>query len=411
ARLDPFATRALQAAEIVIGSPRQLAVVAPLLTAAQQQLQLPKLAELQAVLDRYAVQGRASIAILASGDPLFYGIGRWFGQHIDPQRLYFYPAVSSVQAACHCLGLSLQDVRVVSLHGRPVEKIRTYLKSRQQLVILTDRQSTPQILARECIAAGFDDSILWVCETLGYPQQRVTRHLATSLAASELSFDPLQVTVIQTRGPGGLLPEFPGIEDARFVTDGPAGKGMLTKREVRLTILSLLQGRRHDVIWDIGAGCGGVAVELSYWNESARIYAVEHHPERLRCLEANRMRFGVSSNLISVAGRAPQALAGLPLPDRVFIGGSDGELPVLLEQVWRQLGCGGVLVASAVTETTKQQLLRFFEQRQQLADGRSETLQLAVSKGDLLAGQLLYRPGLPVTLFKFVKLAGAPSND
>jgi len=408
AQLERSAEQALRSAAAVIGSERQREVIAELLTAEQKQLALPALGEFKGLLESLAREGVSRVAVLASGDPLFYGIGRWFGRQFGPAQLRFYPAVSSVQAACHRLGLSLQDVTVLSLHGRPLEKIRTQLRRNRDLVILTDRHSTPQALAQECIAAGFDDSQLTVCESLGYAQERVTSHRATELVASETVFDPLHVTIIRTRGVGGVLPVFPGIADARFVTDGPAGKGMLTKREVRLAILSLIQLGDDEVVWDIGAGCGGVAVELAYWNERSRVYAVEHHPERLRCLSANRQRFGVLTNLSVVEGRAPNALHALPRPDKVFIGGSDGELPLLLEQVWETLAEGGVLVASAVTETTRQQLLCFLQRIQACNHGQWETLQVAVSKGGDLAGQLLYRPGLPVTLFKFSKKRGEP---
>ncbi len=403
AQLDPAAQRALQGAEWIVGSERQLEVVGALLSEQQQRLVLPPLSELKPRLLALAEQGVAAVAILASGDPLFYGIGRWFGRQFDVAQLHFYPAVSSVQAACHRLGLSLQDVDVLSLHGRPLEKIRTQLKRNRTLVILTDKKSSPQVLARECLAAGFDQSRLTVCETLGYAGEQVRSFAADELAASELAFDPLHVTVIEVRGAGGILPAFPGIPDENFITDRPAGTGMLTKREVRLAILSLLQPGQGEQIWDIGAGCGGVAVELGYWTPQAQVYAIEHHPQRLSCLEANRERFGVLSNVQVIAGRAPQALAELPKPDKVFIGGSDGELPQLLQQVWQRLAPGGVLVASAVTETTRQQLLEFFTRRQAAADGTVETLQVAISKGDQLAGQLLYRPALPVTLFRFAK--------
>ena len=182
---------------------------------------------------------------------------------------------------------------------------------------------------------------------------------------------------------------------------------MLTKREVRLAILSLMQANDSDVIWDIGAGCGSVAVELAYWNKRVQVHAVEHHEERLACLEANRERFGVVSQLSVVAGRAPETLANLPDPSKVFIGGSGGELASILALVWQKLPIGGVLVASAVTETTKQHLLHFMAIREGAQDTEFETLQLSVSKGSQLAGQLLYRPNLPVTLFKFSKLEGA----
>ncbi len=153
----------------------------------------------------------------------------------------------------------------------------------------------------------------------------------------------------------------------------------------------------------VDAGCGSVAVELAYWNKKCHVHAVEHHPERLACLEYNRQKFGVLANLTVVAGRAPTILADIPAPNKVFIGGSDGELPELLELVWNLLPEGGVLVASSVMETSKQVLIQFLQTRDQLKDSLNETSQIAVSRGGALAGKLLYRPALPVTLFKFVK--------
>ena len=408
AQLSADALVVLQAADRVIGSERQLETVAGLL-GSTPTMQLPKLAALKELLTNYANDGVQSVAVLASGDPLYYGIGAWFGRQFSAENLHFYPAVSSIQAACHRLGLSLQDVEVLSLHGRPVEKIRTRLKRNRTLVILTDKQSTPQVLAQECVAAGFAASTLSVCEALGYSSEQVRTFTATELAGentderAELAFDPLHVTVIHVKGVGGVLPEFPGIPDHNFVTDRPNGAGMITKREIRLSILSLMQLAKGDCVWDIGAGCGGVAVELAYWNPDSQIHAIEHHADRLRCLQANREKFGVVSNLNVIAGRAPDALADLPVPDKVFIGGSGGELPGLLTQVWELLPEHGVLVASAVTERSKHQLLDFYDARMKKGDSYSQTMQLSVSRGDQLVGQLMYRPTLPVTLFCFHK--------
>lgn len=402
AQLSLDAQQALTATDIVIGSERQLQVVDHLL-GESPTLTLPKLAELKVLISTYAEKGMKSAVILASGDPLYYGIGRWFSRQFPEEQLRFYPAVSSIQAACHRLALSLQDVNVLSLHGRPLDKIRTQLKRNSTLVILTDKYSTPQVLAQECIAAGFEESRLSVCEALGYSHEQVRTFKAGDLVANLTEFDPLHVTVIRVRGSGGVLPEFPGIPDGNFVTDRANGSGMLTKREVRLAILSLIQVCRDDQVWDIGAGCGGVAVELAYWNPDSQIHAIEHHPERLRCLKANQDKFGVVSNLNIVEGRAPTVLADLPAPDKVFIGGSDGELETLLVQVWDQLPDNGVLVASAVTESTKQQLIQFYDARMKQGDSDSQTTQIAVNRGDQLAGQLLYRPSLPVTLFSFRK--------
>ncbi len=400
--LDSNALSALKQADWVMGSSRQLKVVEALLEH-QKTLVLPPLSELEKCLNELDTKAEISVAVLASGDPLYYGIGKWFCRHFEPERLRFYPAVSSIQAACHTLRLSLQDVDVVSLHGRPLERIRTVLKSNKTLAVLTDRNSLPQILARECIAAGFQESRLSVCENLGYFTERVRQFTARDLAEMEEAFDPLHVTVIECRGLGGFLPEFPGIPDDRFITGQDAGKGMITKREVRLNILSLLQPACGDVIWDIGAGCGSVAIELAYWNERSQVFAIEHHPERLRCLEENVQRFGVVSNLSIRPGYAPEILEGLPAPTKIFVGGSDGRLPELIALCWSLLPAGGTLAASAVTENTRHQLIQFLEQRNLCQDADVETLQIAVSRGGSLAGQLLYRPALPVTLFRFNK--------
>jgi len=147
-------------------------------------------------------------------------------------------------------------------------------------------------------------------------------------------------------------------------------------------------------------------VELAYWNKKCQVHAMEHHPERLICLNENRQKFGVVSNLYVVAGRAPDTLAELPAPKKVFVGGSDGELAELLTLVWDRLPEGGILVASSVMETSKQMLIKFLQDREEHFDSINETSQIAVSRGGSLAGQLLYRPGLPVTLFKFVKRGG-----
>jgi precorrin-6Y C5,15-methyltransferase (decarboxylating) len=412
AELTRPAQEALAHSNWVVGSERQLQVITHLKAESTQAKVLPPLRELSAWLE--SIESSESVSILASGDPLFYGIGRWFSKNYAAVNLSFYPAVSSIQAACHALGLSLQDVEVLSLHGRPAAQIRKTLKPAQTLVVLSDKKSVPQVLAQECMQAGFERSVITVCETLGYAEQKITRFDVSRLSEAEQIFDPLHLSVIDVKGKGQVLPSFPGIPNESFITntaiktdqDSPKkSSAMLTKREVRLAILSLMQANDADVIWDVGAGCGSVAVELAYWNKQVQVHAVEHHEARLACLEANRDRFGVVSQLTIIAGKAPESLSKLPDPTKVFIGGSDGELPEILALVWQKLPIGGLLVASAVTEATKQHLFQFMSMRENAQDVEFETLQISISKGSKLAGQLLYRPSLPVTLFKFMKLA------
>mgnify|MGYP000129670695 CR=1 FL=1 len=400
AELAAQAQAALLAADIVIGSERQIDVVRSLFTkdSVVEFLFLPKLSELKTVINSAAEK---TIAVLASGDPLFYGIGRWFTKHFAAQQLHFYPAVSSVQAACHQLGWSLQDVDVLSLHGRPLEKIRLHLKAQSKLAILTDKNSQPEDLAEECWLAGFEHSSIWVCEKLGYADQTVREFSVQELLEESFDFDPLHVSLIDLKGEGGFLPNFPGIPDHHFITGTVSGKGMISKREVRLQILSMLQAANEDVIWDIGAGCGGVAVELAYWNQRIAVHAIECHEQRLLYLQQNQQRFGVVSNCHIVAGRAPECLTTLPMPNKVFIGGSDGELQALLQQVWQLLPIGGVIVASAVIEGTKQQLQAF---ALSLLPAQVECVELAVKRGSINAeAELDFKAKLPVQIFKFIK--------
>lgn len=407
AELSADAQQALAQVDLVIGSERQLATIKALMPSDKATTELPKLAELKSLVEGALAEDK-SVMILASGDPLFYGIGRWFSRHFAQSDLRFYPAVSSLQMACHRLGLALQGLEVLSLHGRPVEKLKTRLRQNQPLLILTDSKSYPQVLAQHCVESGFPQAQLTVLETLGYLDEQIRSFSASELLENDHDFDPLHLTLIEPSSNQGYLPEFPGIPDQHLITDNDKpGKGMISKREVRLTILSLMQLSRDDQVWDIGAGCGGVAVELAYWQPLATVHAIEHHPDRLSCLEANRQRFGVVSNLKIIAGRAPEALEGLASPNKVFIGGSDGELPQLLAQVWALLPLGGVLVASAVTENTKQLLMQFWQERSETEDSEMETTQVAVSRGETLAGQLMYRPNLPVNIFKFTKTGDA----
>lgn len=402
ALLSSEAERGLKKSSAVLGSHRQLDVVERYLSD-QITYEFPKFAELPNWIEEQKALGVKDVAILGSGDPLFFGIGRWFSRYFAEEQLSFYPAVSSIQAACHKLGLSLQDCKVISLHGRPLETLRASLKQNQTLLVLTDIHSSPPALARECKDMGFGSAKISVCEKLGYDDECIRTYFANDEAIDEALFDPLHVSVIETGSSKVFVPEFPGIPDTEFYTDGPSGKGMLTKREVRLSILSLLQPSRGDVIWDIGAGCGSVAVELALWQQQHQVFAIEHHQERLPCLKKNQDKFGVQQSLKIIEGRAPEALKGLDNPTKIFIGGSDGELSRLFSDCWALLPKGGVLLASAVTEQTKHTLIDQVFTRKAVKDTHFESVQIAVSRSSELAGQLMYRPNLPVTLFKWVK--------
>lgn len=388
--LNAEALEALHFSDCIMGSPRQLESIAHIQTnATAARMNLPKLKEIT-----NKIKGFDKVVVLASGDPLLFGIGKYLQTQRDSD-VSCISGISSLQGACQLTGLSLQDAQLVSLHGRPLSNLNRYLQPNQNLLILTDQHSHPQAIAQALVAANLGQSKVHVCERLGYDDQNHRQYAANELATSTHAFAELQVTVVQTQGGGNVIPNFPGIPDAHFVTDGESGKGLLTKREVRLNILSLLQPAPQDTAWDIGAGCGGVAIELALWNPLGKVYAMEHHNQRVACLSANIEAFGVSANLRAIKGRAPDCLKDLPDPDKIFIGGSGGQLSTLLQLAWQRLKPGGRLVASAVTEPSKATLREF---SQHIDQKPMDYLQVAVSRHDTIAGQDLLRPALPVTL-------------
>ncbi|MCL6420618.1 precorrin-6y C5,15-methyltransferase (decarboxylating) subunit CbiE [Aestuariirhabdus haliotis] len=400
-QMTPEAEHALHNAELVIGSQRHLDSAGPL-SPNTQTLHYPSpLSELHNVLDQHKQQ---SVVLLASGDPLLFGIGGFLSRILNSRQLRFIPALSSIQLAFARLGISWQTASVVSLHGRPLQRLRSALANRRTLALLTDHQSQPQDIARELHAANLRQSTLWVCEALGSEQERVRQFSIPELLDKNLntSFHPLHVTLVKTLGMGNVQPEFPGIDDRQFATGEAPGQGMISKREVRLSALSLLQPCAQDIGWDVGAGCGALAVEWARWNPLGQVYAIEKHPIRAEFIEQNRDQFGVDANLRVVQGPAPNALHSLPNPDAVFIGGSDGQLDHLLHYCWQQLQPGGRLVASAVTEQSRATLLAF-STTDAMNGIDCHWTQIQVSRGDTLGNQLLLRPKAQVLLLQVRK--------
>ena len=435
-QLNSAARHALAQCDWLIGSQRQLALIDSTLCSATR-FKLPKLAQLAALLS--SAKG-LNVVMLASGDPLFYGIGRWLAQHISPPQLRFYPQISSIQAACHQLGKSLQEVTVVSLHGRPLSSIRRHLVPRSHpytLVILTDAQSTPPHLAQECHLAHLSKTQLIVCEALGFKEQRVRRFTldelltnqssnqsSNQLSNQEPSFHPLHVTVLEIPAhPSNLAmyPAYLGFDDRQLISDKPEGSGMFTKREVRLQIVADLAPQPNEVIWDIGAGIGGVAIELSLHHAATQIIAIEQQPQRVQLLKANQKKFGVT-NLSIVEATAPQGLAHLPAPNKIFIGGSSGQLDALLHFAWAQLPIAGTLVVSLVTQPSRAIMQQFCQHLCQQPSTRTDCLpfdlqlsttsEIAVQRGQFSAeGAMNFKQKRPVQIVKLIKAIRIQSND
>ncbi len=290
--------------------------------------------------------------VLASGDPLWFGIGRLLVQALGPGALRFHPAPCSLQLAFARLGRPWQDASWVSLHGRDPEPLAAALQKRPSaLAVLTDpgRGGAAEV-RRMLVASGLEAAYaVWLCERLGHPAERVQR-----LAPGDplpVDCDPLHLVLLIAEPPPppvdpAALPLF-GLDDGLFLQhdDRP---GLMTKREVRIQLLADLELPEAGVLWDVGAGVGSVGLEALRLRPGLAGWLVEQRGGGAALIAANAERLGVRPAGV-VEGRAPEALAELPDPDRVLIGGGGRERAAVLAAVLQRLRPGGVVVIPLAT--------------------------------------------------------------
>ncbi len=291
---------------------------------------------------------QGELVILASGDPLFYGLGRWLLEICPADALTFHPHPSAIQLAFSRLRIPWQGAEVVSLHGRSAEALITALRrGADPIAIFTDGVHTPGAIARllqdMALPRPYD---LWVCENLGGPQERVAQWPLDT--ASRQEFAPLNVVVLRgAESPAPVNPPLLGIADGDFLTFGDR-PGLITKREVRLLALGELALEPGLTVWDVGAGTGSISVEVARLMGSGAVYAVEKTAVGATLISQNAARFH-TPQVQPVLGSAPAALGELPNPDRVFIGGSGGDLAAILEHCGQRLRPGGRMVTAIAT--------------------------------------------------------------
>ena len=336
------------------------------------------------------------VAVLASGDPLFYGIGRRLLEAFSRQELRFIPHVSSVQLAFARIGLSYEQARVVSLHGEPIERVLAPLHFGEPLIaVFTDRVNTPtavaELLNQHSLAGYYD---LWVCEALGSEHERVQKLRPAQVM--EQTFSPLNVTVLVEREKpaSSVLPPAAGLPPTMVAHRGQQS-GQITKPEVRLASLAQLEFRAGDCFWDIGAGSGSVAIEAARLCPRLRVYAVERNSADVEHVRDNVRRFGLDQ-VQCVHGEAPNALKDLPDPDAVFIGGNGGRLMELLETATSRLNHGGRLVLNCVCLETLATTWTWLRER----GFEPEATNIQVSRSQPLAGLTRFEPEAPITIVK-----------
>ncbi len=342
--------------------------------------------------------GRADrrVVVLASGDPLFYGIGSWLVRRLAGADLRFHPAPTSVAEAAARLGLPWQDTETLSAHGRAMPDVVGALDRRGRVAVLTDPTNTAAAVGRLLRAAGRLSGRAHVAEALGTPDERVRTVSLADLA--ELDADPLAVLILEAEGP--RAPAIPHIPDGDFDQKKPI-RGLITKREVRVLALARLGLRPGDTCWDIGAGSGAVSVEMARLGAAA-VHAVEKNEDGCAIVEANALRFGTPQVRV-VHARAPEGLDELPDPDRVFVGGSAGGMAAILATAWARLRPGGGLVVNVATVENLHAALAALRE---LGAG-FDAIQVQVSRGRTILGRLTRFEALnPVWIVSAHKPAG-----
>ena len=315
-------------------------------------------------LEQALEQARPAV-VLASGDPLWFGIGRLLLQRFGAERLRFHPAPSSLQLAFARIGRPWQDAGWISLHGRDPEPLAARLQQRPAaLAVLTDPSRGGADAVRRLLqASGLEAAYgVWLCERLGHPAERVQR-LAPQAPLPE-DLDPLHLVLLIAEplapvADPAALPLF-GLADGLFLqhADRP---GLMTKREVRIQLLADLDLPQEGVLWDIGAGVGSVGLEALRLRPGLAGWFLEQRGGSAALIQANAERLGVTPAGV-LEGRAPQALDALPDPDRVLIGGGGRERAVVLQAVLERLRPGGVVLIPLATVEALAELRPLLEQ-------------------------------------------------
>lgn len=383
ASLSERARTALESAELVFGAERQLALVRPLLRGACAAWPSPLAEGIERLLAR---RGRPT-CVLASGDPFFYGIGATLSAHVSPEELICHPAPSSLSLAAARLGWPLQDAQVLSLHGRALHTILPALAHGRRLLVLSWNRKNPAQLAELLRARGFGGSRLVVLESLGAADERIRACTADAFDLADvvdLNLVALELSAAQDARV--LSPR--GLPDSAFEHDG-----QLTKRDVRAVTLAALAPMPGELLWDIGAGAGSIAIEWMLVHPSCRAVAVEQHEQRATNIARNAQALGVPG-LSIVRARAPEGLDGLASPDAIFVGGGGAER-ALIERCRRALRPGGRLVVNAVSLETEAQLIQWHG-----ALG-GELVRVSIEHAAALGSMKGWRAAMPVVQWRY----------
>jgi precorrin-6B C5,15-methyltransferase / cobalt-precorrin-6B C5,C15-methyltransferase len=385
AALAPAARALIAAAETLVGGKRHLALV-PEGRAERLTWKSP----IEASVADIAARRSRRVVVLASGDPMCYGVGAMLARAFAPDEMIVLPAPSAFALAASRLKWPLESCVMLSLHGRPLETLRLHLAPDARILALSTDGDTPRRAAALLGEAGWAPSVITVLEHMGGPREG--HRTASAADWGDARVADLNLLAIECRPGCGAVAHsrLAGLPDDVFAHDG-----QLTKREVRAATLAALAPLPGELLWDIGAGCGSVAIEWLRAGAAMRAIAVERDLARVALAARNAAALGVPGLDIR-EGSAPAALEGLPRPDAVFWGGGHGDDGIFASS-WHALRPGGRLVANAVTLEGETQLTRIATRH------GGDLTRIAVSRAEPLGTYRTFRPALAVTQLELRK--------
>lgn len=382
--LTPATRAVVEAAEVIVGGDRHHTLADG---AGAERVAWPS--PFDALIDRLLSYKGRRVVVLATGDPLWFSVGARIGRAIPPGEITYHPQLSAFQLASARMGWSMADLETLTVHGRPVAQMIAFIQPDARLLILTTGSETPGQIARFLTERGFGRSPMTVLANMGGPDEARFDGIAESWNHEVPAFNTLAVECIAAPD-AALLPRVPGLSDDLFTHDGT-----MTKREVRALTIAKLMPMRGALLWDIGAGCGSVAVEWMRAARYARAIGIEPRADRRAMAAENALALGVPQ-LRLIDGQVPGALAGLEAPDAVFIGGGLSE--ETFDAVWKSLKPLGRLVANAVTLESQAVLSGLYHRH------GGELVQLSISRADRLGATATgWRPFRPVVQWSLVK--------
>ncbi|MFW0790688.1 precorrin-6y C5,15-methyltransferase (decarboxylating) subunit CbiE [Gordonia sp. CPCC 205333] len=365
----------LTGATTIIGSSRQLSLLSGQVSARTVRWQSPMSAHLDEVL---ADESAGDVHIVASGDPMFHGVGASIIARLGRDAVLVLPAVSSVSLAAARMGWDLARTEVVSLVSSSASSVLAVASHAKRVLVLSRDQNSPAQLAKVLADNGFGSSTLTVLEQLGGPRE--DKYSATADSWTLAPGDPLNVVALEISGP--LHARTPGLPDDVYHHDG-----QLTKQVIRAVTVCALAPTGGQILWDIGAGSGSVGIEWLRSDTSSRATAFESDPTRAERIAVNAARHGVGDRLV-IVGSAPESFDHAPDPDAIFIGG--GFTRGVLADAWQRLTVGGRLVVNAVTVENQSLVAESFA-----AYGGTMT-RLGVEYAAPLGSMTTWRPALPI---------------